>query len=276
MIGSKSVDFVPGRSAAVRWRTGLFLLILHALPVSALIIGTKPLDWIVLAIIFPFGGIGVGVALHRYFTHHSFQTSRGFQFALGLMASIAFGDPICFAGKHRLHHQYSDTRNDVHTPLHGAWQCWIGSLIDCGYSDDQLRERAQDLWRYPELRWLHRYRLLPGLTLALIAFLIGGYTTLAIGFCLMPVILMHQSSAVNYFCHRYGTQRFDVGDDSRNNALVAILTLGEGWHNNHHRYPQCAHAGFYWWEIDMFYWAIWVFEKLGLIWAVKGVPVRAA
>ena len=272
MIDSRTMDFVPTRSIIDRWSAGLFIFTLHALPVIAIVQGTNALDWIVLAVIFQFGGIGVGVALHRYFAHRSFETSRWFQFCLGLMASMSFGDPIRFAGKHRLHHQHVDTKDDVHTPLHGFWQCWFGNLVDCGYSDDQLRERAPDLWRYPELRWLHRYRLVPGLTLATTAYLVGGFSMLAISYCLMPVILMHQSAAVNYICHRHGSRRYETRDESRNNFLVAIVTLGEGWHNKHHRYPRCARAGFRWWEIDMFYWSIWLFERLGLIWSVRGIP----
>ena len=256
--------------AASKIRAGLLIALLHALPIAALVIGPQTRDWVFFAIVYPFSAIGVGVALHRYFAHRAFKTSREFQFALALMAASAFGDPIRFAGKHRLHHRFVDTDKDVHTPLKGMWHCWIGSLLESAYTEDETRKQARDLLRYPELRWLNRHPLVPGLVLATIAYLIGGISMVGIGVCLGPVILMHQSSAVNYLCHKYGYRRYDIRDSSTNNFLVAILTFGEGWHNNHHRNPRSAKAGETWWEIDVFYYVIALFSKLGLVWNVRG------
>ena len=259
----------PVQSITAQARTIFLLAVVHAAPLAALVTGTRAIDWILFAVIYPIQCIGVGTCLHRYFSHRSFRTSRWFQFVLALMAGSVFGDPVRFAGKHRLHHRYSDTTNDTHTPLKGFWSCWYGSLVDNGYTDEQLCEAARDLQKYPELMLLHRFWLAPGLLLCLVAYLIGGFSSVAIGVMLGSALLINQSSAVNYFCHKYGQRRFDTADRSTNNAWIAILSFGEGWHNNHHYYPSAARAGFYWWEFDYYYWVICLFEKLGLVWDVR-------
>ena len=260
------------RKKSVRMWRGFLIAVIHALPIWFLIAGPSRTDWLLFAVIYPFQGIGVVIGLHRYFAHHCFSTSRGFQFFLALCAASTFGDPIGFAGKHRLHHRHTDQQDDPHTPRHGFWYCWFGSLLDNGYTDEELVEVARDLKKYPELMLLHRFWLVPGLLLCLMAFLIGGVSGVAIGVLLGSTLLMNQASAVNYFCHKYGNRRFETNDQSTNNALVAILSYGEGWHNNHHQYPTTAKAGFRWWEIDMYYWVIYLFSKLGLVWDVRQPP----
>ena len=262
------------RSRGHRLRIGALILLLHALPLAVLITGTDRTDWIFFACLYPFQAIGVGVSMHRYFAHRSFKTSRPFQFFLALTSAATFGNPVGFAGKHRLHHQHVDSERDVHSPVHGLWACWIGSLLDSGYTEAQVLRKVPDLTRYPELMWLHRHFLLPGLALSAIALIVGGVSTVAIGVCLGAAILIHQSSAVNYLSHRYGARRFETPDRSTNNWVTGILTFGEGWHNNHHYCPSSARAGFAWYEIDMFFWVIWVFEKLGLVWDVRRPPAE--
>jgi stearoyl-CoA desaturase (delta-9 desaturase) len=238
------------RSRSARLRTAALIFLMHLLPVSVIIAGTSQKDWLLFAAIYPFQAIGVGVCLHRYFAHNAFKTSRWFQFVLALFCASTFGDPIRFAGKHRLHHLHTDQKNDPHSPRQGFWFSWFG----------------------PELMWLHRHSLVPGFTLCAIAWMAGGFSGMAIGVLLGAAILLHQSSAVNYICHRFGRRRFDTDDLSTNHFLVSLLVFGEGWHNNHHRYPVSARAGFCWWEIDMFYWVICAFEALGLVWDVRRPP----
>ncbi len=262
----------PATSVLKQAWSALLIIIVQVIPIAVLVSGTNSTDWLLFAVIYPIQCIGVGVSMHRYFAHRCFKTSRGFQFVLALMASSVFGDPVRFAGKHRLHHRYSDSVNDTHTPLKGFWSCWFGSLLDNGYTDEELVEVARDLKKYPEMMLLHRFWLVPGLLLCVVAFLIGGVSGVAIGVLLGSALLMNQASMVNYFCHKYGKRRFDTADRSTNNALVAILSYGEGWHNNHHQYPTTAKAGFYWWEIDMYYWVIYLFAKLGLVWDVRLPP----
>lgn len=244
---------------------------LHLLVLVALLRGTSAADWKAFALVYPLAAVGVGVAMHRYFAHRAFSTSRAFQFALALMAALSFGNAVHFAGKHRLHHRHSDAEGDVHAPRQGWWQCWFGSLIDCGYSDTDIRQEARRWLAYPELAWLYGHGTLPALLVCAVLFAIGGFEMMAIGGCLPGVLLLHQSSAVNYFCHCRGHRAFATRDDSRNNPLVALLTYGEGWHNNHHRFPRSARAGLRWWEIDMFYWVICLFEALGLVWEVQRI-----
>lgn len=251
---------------------GLFLL--HVLPVAALIMGPAKIDWIVLACIWPLQAIGATIGLHRYFAHKSFRTSRAFQAFLAFCASLSLGDPIGFTGKHRMHHKYSDQHNDVHSPAQGIWHCWIGSLLDFGHSEEETLRHARDLCEYPELVWLHQHKRLPGLLVVSLLFLVGGFTMVAIGFALGVVSIIHLGGATNYFCHCFGQQRFETKDDSRNNWVIALLTMGEGWHNNHHYYQSSARAGFYWWEIDVLYYIICLFEQLGLIWQVRRPPER--
>lgn len=252
---------------------GIFLL--HACPVIALFFGTTTIDWIVFACMWPVLAISSTLGLHRYFAHKSFKTSRGFQGFLAICATISFGDPIGFSGKHRIHHKYSDQGKDVHSPRHGLWRCWIGNLVDCGHSETEVRRHAKDLCRFPELVWLHENRRVPGLLVSILFFTIGGFSMLAIGYALAVVSIIHLAGAVNYFCHGRGSRRYETNDESTNNWFIAIFSLGEGWHNNHHYCQNSARAGFYWYEIDILYWIICLLERMGLVWNVRRPPERA-
>jgi len=262
------------RSRQARMRTAALITLMHVIPAWVIVTGTSESDWLLFAAIYPFQAIGVGVCLHRYFGHNAFKTSRWFQFVLALFCASTFGDPIRFAGKHRLHHLNTDCEGDTHSPLQGFWFSWFGSHIDSRYTDEEICAQVPNLTKYPELMWLHRHSLVPGFALCGLAFLIGGISGMAIGVLLGASILVHQSSAVNYICHRFGRRRFNTNDLSTNNFLVSLLVFGEGWHNNHHRYPVSARAGFCWWEIDVFYWVICLWESLGLVWDVRRPPER--
>lgn len=253
-------------------QTGLGIIMLHLLVVLAIVSGTKAADWLVFAVVYPLAAIGVGVAMHRYFAHRAFQTSRWFQFVLALMASLSFGNPLYFAGKHQLHHRHSDTPQDVHTPFAGWWHCWFGSLMECGYRESEITRQVAHWHSYAELAWLYRHPAAPGLILCTVLYVCGGFSMMVVGGMLSSVLLLHQSSAVNYFCHCRGSRRFTTHDASTNHPLVAVLTFGEGWHNNHHRFPRSARAGLKWWEVDLFYGVICLLESLGIIWAVHRIP----
>jgi stearoyl-CoA desaturase (delta-9 desaturase) len=260
------------RSPLQRWRDALFILTLHAIPAAAVMLGTTRSDWIACAAFYVVAAMGTGIGLHRYFAHRAFRTSRAIQLVLALLACTAFAEPLGFAGKHRLHHRHADTAADVHSPRQGFWFCWLGSLVDEGYTERELLGMAPDLVRFPELVWLHRWFWAPGVALGAATWLVGGFSMFAIGFCLSRVLLLHLVSTVNYFCHSTGTRRFDTRDASTNNLVVALLTFGEGWHNNHHRYPWAARAGFRWWEIDPVWYAIKLLAWLRLVWDVRDAP----
>jgi len=249
-------------------------MLLHLQPIIAIARGAKVSDWIVCASLYLLSAVGLGIGLHRYFAHRSFQTSRGFQFVLCLLSSIAFGDPVWFAGKHRLHNKHSDTVRDVHSPAQGFWFCWFASIFNDGYTDKDILEKARDLTAYPELMWIHRHYYVPPFVVAAGAFLVGGYSMFAIGYCLSLLFALHLASAVNYCCHKGKNRRYNTQDRSTNNVVVAVLTFGEGWHNNHHHYPSTARAGFFWWELDGFYYVLKILSWLGLVWDVRDVPNR--
>lgn len=266
------VRVLPARGLPQRAATLLFLVAIHTLPVVAVYLGTRREDWLVAAALMPVISFAVIVGLHRYFAHRSFETSRLFQFVLGLLSCLSFTDPISFAGKHRLHHRYSDTDQDVHSPHQGFWYCWFGSLIDEGYHDRVFLASARDLARYPELRGLHAWFFLPGVVLGAVLYLLGGFSMLAIGYGLSLVAVQNLTSSVNYCCHVWGSRPYDTADGSRNNAFVALLTFGEGWHNNHHYFPGAARAGLRWWELDPAYWAIRLMAFAGIVHNVREAP----
>jgi len=248
------------------------ILLLHVPALTLPFIETSWEDWVASGVFYLLVLFALGVGLHRYFAHRAFKTSRAFQFVLALLGSAFFGDPIGFSGRHRLHHKYSDTERDHHGPRHGLWFAWFGHLLEDGYEEQEILGATKDLAKYPELVWLHRYFYLPGVATAALIFLLGGYSIFAaycLGWCLVAI---HGAFAVNYFCHLGGRRRFETEDNSSNSILVAIMLLGEGWHNNHHRYPGAARAGFFWYEFDGLYYALKVLSWLGLVWDLREVP----
>lgn len=219
--------------------------------------------------------IVVTAGYHRYFAHRSYRTSRVFQFLLALGAqSAAQRGVLWWAGHHRWHHKYSDTPLDVHSAKqHGFWHAHMGWLLTGAWNETD-QKLVPDLAKFPELRWLDRplLHLAPVLALGLAFLLLGGLPGLVWGFLLSTVMVWHGSFAVNSFAHLVGKRRYATRDDSRNSWLLAILTTGEGWHNNHHHFPGSARQGFFWWEIDVTYYVLLGLAKLGLVWDVRRVP----
>ena len=256
---------------------GLGILLAHILPLTLIFTASTTRDWIAFGVLFLIISFAIGGGLHRYFAHRAFRTSRSFQFVVALLAGAFFGDPVGFAGKHRLHHRYADTDRDLHSPRQGLWHCWVGHLLDERCAEEEILGAARDWARYPELMWLHRYFFLPGLATVAVVYLVGGYSMLAAGYalswCLMAV---HAPAAVNYFCHRGGSRRFDTRDDSTNRPVLGLLLFGEGWHNNHHRHPGLARAGLRWFEVDGLYCMLKALSWLGLIWDLRQPPAGAS
>jgi fatty-acid desaturase len=257
-----------------RVRVCAFLMVLHALPALALWRGTRAWDWVLGAGMYAFLGFAVGVCLHRYFAHRSFRAGRITQAGLAAIGALAFTDPIGFAGKHRLHHRHADGPGDVHSPREGFWYCWLGSLIDEGYTREEVLAQATDWRRYPELVWLNRAFFVPGTLLGAALYALGGFSTLAIGFCLPLALVLHVTSAVNYFGHGTGERRFATRDRSTNHRWLALVSFGEGWHNNHHRFPYSARAGLARTEWDMCFVWIRALEWLGCASALRLPPDR--
>jgi stearoyl-CoA desaturase (Delta-9 desaturase) len=220
-------------------------------------------------------GLGVTVGLHRYFSHRSFKTPRWCQFLLAAAGCSALQKgPLWWAIHHRLHHRHSDDLGDPHSPvMDGFLYGHMGWLFarDLMHPDEKI---VHDLTKYPELVWLDRFWMLPGLLLAAACFALGGWGGLVYGYCLSVVLIFQITFAVNSFGHLFGPQRFDTGEGSRNNMLLGYLAMGDGWHNNHHRAPYSARHGFAWYELDMSFMFIRLMRLVGLAWDVK-VPSRA-
>jgi stearoyl-CoA desaturase (delta-9 desaturase) len=225
---------------------------------------------------------------HRYFSHGSFKTSRALQFVFAVIgaASVQRG-PIWWAAHHRHHHAKTEQPEDPHSPVHhGFWWSHTGWFL----SRENFfvrEERVRDWKRYPELCFLDRFDVVVPVLLAISLFLAGwlletqapgldtnGMQMLVWGFCVSTVALYHATFTINSLAHRWGKRRYDTKDDSRNNFWLALLTLGEGWHNNHHHYPASVKQGFHWWEIDLTYYFLRSLQLLGLVWDLKPVPIK--
>jgi stearoyl-CoA desaturase (Delta-9 desaturase) len=210
---------------------------------------------------------------HRYFAHRSYRTSRAFQFVLAALACSAVQrGPLWWAGHHRHHHQHSDQDADVHSPeREGFWWSHVGWLLSRRHDATRL-DVIQDFARYPELRVLNHWYAASGVLLALGCLAAMGWQGLVWGFFISTVLLFHATFAINSLCHMFGKIRYKTTDASRNSAVLALLTLGEGWHNNHHYYATSTRMGFFWWEIDITFYILKLLSLVGLVWDLKQPP----
>jgi stearoyl-CoA desaturase (delta-9 desaturase) len=232
---------------------------------------------------------GITGAYHRYFSHRTFKTSRPMQFLLAFLGNTATQrGPLWWAAHHRHHHAASDTPEDTHSPVQegGFWNShilWWGRIRNVPPRLDLIK----DLAKYKELMFIDRFDAIAPLTVALFSFGLGaalerwapglgtnGLQMLVWGFVVSTAVLFHGVATINSLAHVFGSRRFRTSDQSRNNPLLAVITLGEGWHNNHHHYPNSARNGFYWWEFDPTYYGLKALSWLGLVWDLKPVPAR--
>ena len=212
---------------------------------------------------------------HRYFAHRTFKTSRVFQFLLALVGTTATQKgPIWWSAIHRRHHRESDGPNDVHSPIQrGFWYSHIGWVLSAEHESYDGRE-VRDLVKYPELRWLDRWHVVPVLATIALTLALGGMRGLTWWYCVSTVALLHGTFTINSLSHVFGKRRFATTDDSRNNWLLAIVTMGEGWHNNHHRWQSSTNQGFYWWEYDVTYWILEALSFVGMVWDLRTPPKK--
>jgi stearoyl-CoA desaturase (delta-9 desaturase) len=212
----------------------------------------------------------IGAGYHRYFSHRAYETSRVFQFVLAAMAqTTAQKSVLWWAANHRDHHLHSDTELDVHSPRHSGFiYSHLGWIFSRGQETMNVN-RIADFAKYPELMWLHRYEQVPAFLLAVICFAVAGWPGLIVGFFWSTVAVYHGTFCINSLAHLVGRRRYITGDDSRNNWLLAIITMGEGWHNNHHAFQSSARQGFRWWEYDPTFYLLTLLERFGLVWNLK-------
>ena len=223
---------------------------------------------------------------HRYFSHNTFKTNRFWQFMFAVLgnSSVQRG-PLWWAAHHRHHHRYADTEKDIHSPRqHGFLWSHIGWLTSPANFPTKM-QYVKDWAGFPELRWINRFDIVIPILLAVALFLGGwlleihapqvetnGPQLLIWGFFISSAALFHGTVTINSFDHMFGSRRYNTPDTSRNNAILALITLGEGWHNNHHHYAVTARQGFYWWEIDITYYLLKIFSWLGIVWDLRGLP----
>jgi len=239
-----------------------------------------PITWTAagLGLVFYFARMfGITGAYHRYFAHRAYKTSRWFQFVLAWLGCMALQKgPLWWAGHHRHHHKFSDQEEDPHSPIvRSVWWSHVGWVIS-GKFRGFPKAGMQDFDRFPELRLLDSFfTWVPGILLAGFCYWIDGWSGVVWGFLVGTVALYHATFLVNSACHLFGTRRYATTDFSRNCWWAAILTMGEGWHNNHHHYQSCARQGFKWWEIDMSYYIIRMLGFVGLVWDIREPTPKA-
>jgi len=275
VIESRS-DFTAANSSVqddIVYPSAIPFVLVHVACLAAIWTG---ITWqaVAICIVLYWGRIfAVGAGYHRYFSHRAYSTSRAFQFILAVLSqSTTQKSVLWWAAKHRHHHLHSDTVNDVHSPRrHGFVYSHVGWIFARTHHTTDLVKVA-DFARYPELMWLHHHELVPAVVLGVLCFLIGGWAGLVVGFAWSTVLVYHATFCINSLAHVHGRRRYVTGDDSRNNWLLAILTMGEGWHNNHHVYQSSVRQGFRWWEIDPTFYVLKTLSWMGLIWDLNTPP----
>lgn len=255
----------------VFWIVQASALLVFAVPFSAGLVALWAMSHFLRA-------IGLTLAFHRYFAHRAFKMNRAVQFVWAFIGTAAMQKgPLWWAGHHVNHHKYADREGDPHSPMvSGIYYAHIGWFLNDTKHDmlESTNPVVRDFSKFPEIRFLDTYFFVPPLLLALAMYALGGFPWLVWGFCFPTVTLAHATFAINTVNHLFGSRRFDTIDESRNNAFTAFFAVGEGWHNNHHRYQRAARNGFYWWEFDPTWYVIRTMQLLGLAWDVQPVPPR--
>lgn len=287
-IDSSADDGTPMTSTQFNGLRVVPFIFVHATCLLALALPVSTTDVVVCLALYWLRLFAITAFYHRYFSHKAFKTNRFWQFVFALIGNMsAQRGPLWWAAHHRAHHQHSDTEEDLHSPVQrGFWWSHMG-WFTCDASFKTQWHRIKDFARYPELRWLDRYDIFAPFLLVVILFIAGqwlasyypqlgtsGLQLVIWGFFISTVLLFHSTVTINSLGHIWGKRRFNTKDNSRNNALLAMLTLGEGWHNNHHRWATSARQGFYWWEIDISFYLLKVLQWLGIVYDLNPVPEK--
>jgi stearoyl-CoA desaturase (delta-9 desaturase) len=277
-MGMKNLNSAPDKGANIGhddilYPSALPFVVVHLICFAAIWTG---ITWEALAICFALYWariFAIGAGYHRYFSHRAYSTSRAFQLVLAVLSqSTAQKSVLWWASKHRHHHLHSDTELDVHSPRHtGFLYSHVGWIFYRQHDKADLT-KVGDFTGFPELMWLHRLELAPAIALGFLCFLVGGWPGLVVGFFWSTVLVYHATFCINSLAHVRGSQRYLTADDSRNNWLLAIFTMGEGWHNNHHAYQSSVRQGFRPWEIDPTFYLLKALSWLGIVWDLKTPP----
>lgn len=284
-------EVVSSEDSEVSWTNHIKSTIFFVIHILCLGVFFVQFSWTAIAVcalLYVVRMFAITGAYHRYFSHRTYKTSRVFQFILGFLGTMsAQKGPIWWAANHRHHHQHSDTEEDIHSvKTHGFWHAHVGWIL----SSDYLKVKSElikDFLAYPEIKWLDNYHLVGPTLLGAAVVGLGYYLEQAHpglgvtpwslfiwGFCVSTTLLYHGTFFINSLAHLVGTRRFNTTDESRNSLTLALITLGEGWHNNHHRYPGSERQGFYWWEIDITHYILKMLSWVGLVWDLREPPKR--
>jgi stearoyl-CoA desaturase (delta-9 desaturase) len=274
----RALDIPPERSArradelmSVRGATIPFWSV-HVAALGVLFVPFRADCLLAFAAAYTLGLFGIMAGYHRYFSHRSFKTGRVFQFVLALLGTTTGQKGVLWwSGHHRHHHRHTDTAEDIHSPRRGFWWSHMFWFLAPRY-DDTPAAQLREFRDYPELRFLDRYWILGPIALCAVMLAMGGVSWLFWGGFLAIVAMWHATFCVNSLAHVWGSRRYPTKDTSRNNFVIALVTLGEGWHNNHHHYQSAACQGFFWWEIDPTYYVLKLLSWVGIVWDVRRPP----
>jgi stearoyl-CoA desaturase (delta-9 desaturase) len=264
----------PREAGAIAYATVIPFALAHLACFAAFWSGVTMSALVLAVALYVVRMFAVTAGYHRLFSHKSYATGRVFQFILAFLAqTTAQKSVLWWAIHHRHHHLYSDTPDDLHSARRrGFLHAHVGWIFQ-SVNDDVDFARAPDLTRYPELVWLHDYELVPPVALALFCVLVAGWPGLVVGFFWSTVAVWHATFCINSLAHVHGTKRYVTGDDSCNNWWLALLTMGEGWHNNHHFFQASVRQGFRWWEVDL---TFYILKALSLVGVVRDHAPAAA
>jgi stearoyl-CoA desaturase (delta-9 desaturase) len=264
--------------STLNWITAFFMIAFHALAIAAFFTFTWTNFLVALTLHWMAVGFGISLGYHRLHTHRGFRTSKAFEYFLAVCGTMTLeGGPLFWVATHRLHHQLSDQDGDPHSPRDGGFWAHMGWILfgDTHHNDTALMQKyAPDLGRDPFYRWLNTYHWVPLTASGFIMLAIGGWSMVLWGVFLRVVVGLHATWLINSATHMWGSRRFETRDDSRNSFWIALVTFGEGWHNNHHAHPVSARHGLAWWEFDISWVTLKMLNAVGIVSDLKVAKLR--
>ena len=263
---SSAIATDPASTDRINLAKSIPFFLVHLGCFAALYTGARVRDVVVCVALYYFRMWAVTTGYHRYFSHRSFKTSRAFQFFLAFCGTLCSQKGVLWwAALHRHHHRESDQPLDIHSPVQrGFWWSHAGWILCDRYADTRLNG-IRDFARFPELRFLNTYWWLPTALLGAALYAAGGWSMFVWGFCISTTLLWHGTFTINSLSHVFGKRRYKTTDTSRNNWLLALITCGEGWHNNHHYHQNTANQGWFWWEVDVSFYVLKALSWLGIV-----------
>lgn len=262
----------------MNWPTTLVMVVLHIGAIAALFMFSWKVLAVSLLLYWMTTGLGISMGYHRLHTHRSYKVPKALEYFFAVCgASTLEGGPIFWVATHRIHHQKSDQPGDPHSPREGAWWAHAGWILlgESKHNNTQLMSKyAPDLAKDRFYVWLNNWHWVPTVLLAGLLYAIGGLPMMLWGVALRIVVGLHATWLVNSATHLWGSRRFATRDDSRNNWWVALLTFGEGWHNNHHAHPTSARHGLAWYEFDPSWLLLKVLRACGIAKSIQVAKIE--